>query len=70
MQISHDFFKKTAGNLIGKLNEREYGIGQIFFPSDNAKEKADFEKLITQADKAMYMHKEEYYEKSGLQRRL
>lgn len=42
-----------------------YGIS-VWNPEDEL----DFEKLITQADKAMYMHKEEYYEKSGLQRRL
>ena len=34
VQISHDFFKKAAGDLIGKLDAREYGIGQFFFPSD------------------------------------
>ena len=32
VQISHDFFKKEAADLIGKLEEREYGIGQLFFP--------------------------------------
>ena len=32
VQISHDFFKKAAGDLIGSLGEREYGIGQFFFP--------------------------------------
>jgi len=32
VQISHDFFKKAAGELIGGLGEREYGIGQFFFP--------------------------------------
>ena len=26
VQISHDFFKKEAANLIGNLGEREYGI--------------------------------------------
>ncbi|WP_022932787.1 glutamate synthase large subunit [Treponema bryantii] len=32
VQISHEFFKKAAGELIGGLGEREYGIGQFFFP--------------------------------------
>ncbi len=32
VQISHDFFKKEAADLVGKLGEREYGIGQFFFP--------------------------------------
>ncbi|MCR4949526.1 MAG: glutamate synthase large subunit [Treponema sp.] len=35
VQISHDFFKKEAADLVGKLNEREYGIGQFFFPADD-----------------------------------
>ena len=34
VQISHDFFKKAADDLIGGLGEREYGIGQFFFPGD------------------------------------
>ena len=34
VQISHDFFKKAAADLVGKLDEREYGIGQFFFPGD------------------------------------
>ena len=34
VQISHDFFKKGAADLVGKLGEREYGIGQFFFPGD------------------------------------
>ena len=50
MQISHEFFKKAAGDLIGSLGEREYGIGQIFFPSAGAgtaeTEKARFEKCV------------------------
>ena len=50
LQISHDFFKKAAGNLIGKLEEREYGIGQIFFPSTGSgtteTEKVRFEKCV------------------------
>ena len=35
VQISHDFFKKAAADLIGSLGEREYGIGQFFFPGNN-----------------------------------
>ena len=31
VQISHDFFKKEAADLIGSLGDREYGIGQFFF---------------------------------------
>ncbi|EID85440.1 Glutamate synthase domain 2 [Treponema sp. JC4] len=49
LQISHDFFKKEAGDLIGSLNERDYGIAQIFFPGNDAEcksEKADFEKAV------------------------
>ena len=34
VQISHEFFKKAAADLVGKLGEREYGIGQFFFPED------------------------------------
>ena len=34
VQISHDFFKKEAADLIGSLGEREYGIGQFFFPGN------------------------------------
>ena len=34
VQISHEFFKKAAADLVGKLGEREYGIGQFFFPGD------------------------------------
>lgn len=45
LQISHDFFKKEAGNLIGKLEERDYGIGQFFFPTQDLEaEKTRFEK--------------------------
>ena len=52
VQISHDFYKKAAADLIGSLGEREYGIGQFFFPSSAvpealegpASEKARFEK--------------------------
>jgi len=46
VQISHDFFKKAAGDLIGKLEEREYGIGQFFFPSDAESEKKRFEACV------------------------
>ena len=35
VQISHDFFKKAAAELVGSLGEREYGIGQFFFPGNN-----------------------------------
>ncbi|MCR5435906.1 MAG: glutamate synthase large subunit [Treponema sp.] len=45
VQISHDFYKKEAANLVGSLDEREYGIGQFFFPANGDKEeKARFEK--------------------------
>ena len=47
VQISHEFFKRAAADLVGKLEEREYGIGQFFFPShaDSAEdEKKRFEK--------------------------
>ena len=54
VQISHDFFKKEAADLVGKLGEREYGIGQFFFPctSDTERsrsaeaEKARFEACV------------------------
>ncbi len=49
VQISHDFFKKEAADLIGKAGERDYGIGQFFFPCDEKeaeKEKARFEKCV------------------------
>ncbi|MCR4899793.1 MAG: glutamate synthase large subunit [Treponema sp.] len=35
VQISHDFFKNTAAELVGKLGEREYGIGMFFFPGNS-----------------------------------
>ena len=35
VQISHDFFKKAAAELVGSLDEREYGIGMFFFPGNN-----------------------------------
>ena len=38
VQISHDFFSKNAADLLGNLGEREYGIGQFFFPSDGGAE--------------------------------
>ena len=44
VQISHEFFKKAAADFVGKLGEREYGIGQFFFPEDAESEKARFEK--------------------------
>ena len=44
VQISHDFFKKAAADLLGSLGEREYGIGQFFFSSDYDSEKERFEK--------------------------
>ena len=47
VQISHEFFKKAAGDLTGSLGEREYGIGQFFFPADEKlceSEKSRFEK--------------------------
>ena len=47
VQISHDFFKKEAEDLIGKLGEREYGIGQFFFPAgDFENEKTRFEACV------------------------
>ena len=58
VQISHDFFKKSCSDIIGKLEERDYGIGQFFFPGANSagsvstgststteSEKARFEKI-------------------------
>ena len=36
VQISHEFFKKEAGDIIGTLDERDYGIGQFFFPGAGA----------------------------------
>lgn len=45
VQISHDFFKTAAAEFVGKLGEREYGIGQFFFPADSYEtEKGRFEK--------------------------
>ena len=49
LQISHDFFKKEAKEIIGNLGEREYGIGQFFFPSENKEEKSYFEKCLKEA---------------------
>ena len=48
LQISHGFFKKEAGDLIKNLDEREYGIGQFFFPGEKSaceSEKARFESI-------------------------
>lgn len=45
VQISHDFYKEAAGNLLSKLEERDYGIGMFFFPAQAfEKEKLRFEK--------------------------
>ena len=47
LQICHDFFKKAAADLVGKLDERDYGIGQFFFPGEKKEaedEKSRFEK--------------------------
>ena len=41
VQISHDFFKKEADGLVGKLGEREYGVGQFFFPGKDCRVKPD-----------------------------
>ena len=50
LQISHDFFKKAAADLVGLLEERDYGIGQIFFPAKSvASEKARFEKCVSES---------------------
>ena len=51
LQISHDFFKTAASDLVGSLGERDYGIAQIFFPDDAAackSEKARFEKCVSE----------------------
>ena len=48
VQICHKFYKEAAKDLIGKLDERDYGIGQFFFPGDAAvcaSEKTRFEKV-------------------------
>ena len=44
VQISHSFFKKTAGDILGSLEERDYGIGQFFFPCSTEKSATDAEK--------------------------
>ena len=50
LQISHDFFKKAAADLVGLLEERDYGIGQIFFPDKSvSSEKARFEKCVSES---------------------
>ena len=46
VQISHEFFKKAASDIIGSLGEREYGIGQFFFPTECESEKDRFEKVV------------------------
>ena len=46
LQISHGFFKKAAAGLVENLGERDYGIGQFFFPGESAaceSEKSRFE---------------------------
>ncbi len=50
VQISHDFFKKEAADLIGKLGEREYGIGQFFFPGTPVVECERSERIETTAE--------------------
>ena len=50
VQICHKFYKQAAQDLIGSLEERDYGIGQFFFPGDDtvcASEKARFEKCCS-----------------------
>ena len=44
VQISHSFFKKTAGDILGSLEERDYGIGQFFFPCSTENSTTDAEK--------------------------
>ena len=44
VQISHDFFKKEAGEFVGTLCERNYGIGMFFFADNVEAEKVRFEK--------------------------
>ena len=53
VQISHEFFKKAAADFVGSLGERDYGIGQFFFPGDDAvcvSEKARFERCCAAED--------------------
>ena len=48
VQISHKFFKKEAGGLVKNLGERDYGIGQFFFPGEDSaceSEKSRFESI-------------------------
>ena len=50
VQICHKFYKQAVQDLIGSLDERDYGIGQFFFPGDDtvcASEKARFEKCCS-----------------------
>ncbi|MBR1536081.1 MAG: glutamate synthase large subunit [Treponema sp.] len=44
LQISHDFFKKEASDIVGDLGERDYGIGMFFFMDGVEAEKKRFEK--------------------------
>ena len=50
VQICHKFYKQKARDLVGSLDERDYGIGQFFFPGKEvecASEKARFEKCCS-----------------------
>ncbi len=50
VQICHKFYKQTAQDLVGSLDERDYGIGQFFFPGEEVEcvsEKARFEKCCS-----------------------
>mgnify|MGYP002624799549 CR=1 FL=1 len=51
VQISHDFFKKAAADLLGSLEERQYGVGMFFFSQndDIESEKKRFEKCVSSA---------------------
>ncbi|MBQ9205780.1 MAG: glutamate synthase subunit alpha [Treponema sp.] len=53
LQISHEFFKKAVPELLGDKEERDYGIGMFFFPSEETaceSEKARFEKTCAEQD--------------------
>ena len=52
LQISHEFFKKAAADLVGSLDEREYGIGQFFFPDNNGVVSTD--STTTETEKARF----------------
>lgn len=57
VQISHDFFKKEAADFTKGLEERDYGIGMFFFPSEEDKcesEKKRFEKCC-EAEKLVFL---------------